>query len=217
MIPSRSLPTSKRSVRPLTSLTILAGLPTTTERRRYLHPLWDEGEGPHDAFGANHRVVHQTRHSCRLERWLPTCAPCTMAPWPMWARSSKNHVFAWKDMDNAVFLDVGSRFHGDSAPVPPQNGAGTNVDICPDPHISRNIGLRMNKGRGVDDGSEPVKFEKHVRCVQGSGHSLGPRRCTWSPGRSGLFGGAILAQRPKQCARRSYPRGDQGRWRRRLD
>ena len=130
---------------------------------------------------------------------------------------SKTHVFPWKDMDNAVFLDVGSRFHGDSPPVPPQNRAWANVDIGPDPHISRNIGLRMNKGRGVDDGSEPVEFEKHVRCVQGSGHSLGPRRCTWSPGRSGLFGGAILAQRPKQCARRSYPRGDQGRWRRRLD
>ena len=65
-------------------------------------------------------------------------------------------------MYDAVLLNVGAVFYGDSAPVSAQYRAWADVHVAANPNISRHISLGMNESGRVDHGAHAVKRVKHL-------------------------------------------------------
>ena len=78
---------------------------------------------------------------------------------------TEGHGLAREHVQDTVFLNVAAVFNDDLSPIASDGGAGSDVHISADDHISRDVGLRVHIGRFVNDRLETVEFVDHTRSM----------------------------------------------------
>jgi len=73
----------------------------------------------------------------------------------------EHHRDAGEHVDGAILLNVAAVLDDNAAPVTPDRGAGTNVHVTPDDHVSRDGCIRVYESTFVNDRFVTVEFVYH--------------------------------------------------------
>lgn len=126
---------------------------------------FDEAERPNDALIADDGLVHDD--SIHADEDIATNlgtmddgAMTDMGGFPQEYRDARKH------MDGTVFLYIAAILNNDTAPVAPNSGTGSDIDIAADDDIAGDGRLGVDESRGMNHRPEAFESVKHTDRVE---------------------------------------------------